>query len=307
MRKKRGLGILGLALVLSAPLPAEAGWFKRCRDALRRFNETPSNIRWTKRLPDHCPVSNQVVANCWMYPYQELYTRYARQKGVFDETEVLNVDYYAARMIEEKARAGDPAPLDLADDSGKLDALIREYGFVSSGHYAFPKESFTAWDNGAQSIFQKRLRKAGDDEEKSKILLHFLGDLDRVQSRRVPLAEGESYFTFQYWSATDPSHADKASRIAALLERIQAAIDQGTWVSLILPMGGPSGAPQLHAMQISGYRLGEDGKIDLLLVKNSHGYEYGFGGYSFLRRPFFDEHVTAIEVPVSASGRGINQ
>jgi len=326
VQKAISISVICGMLTFASITPVQAVTWKDCGLLLTSlFRGTPESIAWTKRIDQHCSITDQGVwQSCWAHAGAKFYTSLARKLDLIKPLDEVSHNFYFARHIEKQAlthlgRKINPSRA--IDETGRLadfDHYVLEYGLVKEADYLPPRfgpKQTTIFED--RDVAKRFYRELNTSSHKSSVINRYLGNLNQVPKTRVaePLelaVLGKSQFigTNTYVRALDAP----IENLDQVLDVIKKNIDKdymvysiwrvnpevyektmGNFGNYLIKRNSRNFVDGLHAMPVIGYRSNAKGKVTELLVQNSWGREFGQNGLMVVDRHFFEKYFLQME------------
>ncbi len=252
----------------------------------KMFKRTPSTAEWEVKIEPSCAVINQLGApTCALESGMEVLTSHYRSTGLISEKAQLSSDYYYANALKEMLESGTSfmnwkglGPEEIEEK------WLRKLGLVTTDAYRLPRVR----GRTIRSISRSELDQLAL-ADKTAFIEEYL-HLEKVSPVTVhPDTPKSKLHIFG---------RDQHPEIESALDLIKKELDRGRQIFSIWEIKGTSmsnsnfselvktGAPEsfprknhkkslgFHAMVVTGYKLDHQGKIKMLLIKNSWGLTF---------------------------------
>jgi len=285
---------------------------------------TPNQIKWDKDLRAQCNIQNQwYLGICWDESGLQRLDQVLHQSGDLAPTELLSNDYYAAMRIEGQIvhdfKLKRPK-ISEEFDEGYSVTLFHDFflraGVVRQDQYRFPTFNGKSIRTSEKlhKMFYEQLniaRKNQDTKHLQKTLVKYLGDLSKA-----PAKAPSAHFIKAIKESTYAGKQILDLGLDKIESQIIGALDSGAPVSFGIQNFGNrvdvayktshiySGVPNPlkdntggHAMNIIGYHLGKNGKVDWYLIENSWGKRFGTEGTATISAKYLYQQTMEYAIP----------
>jgi hypothetical protein len=286
------------------------------------FKVQPDQIPWKVDLRPHCNISDQgSIGSCWANSGLEVYDQWFHKAGELQKTEHLSKDYYAGIHIWEGAMGdfSSEGLITAINEGGSVEYFqntLFKAGFVLEKDFQFPKINGKSIRESKEihAEFYTKLNEAKtakDPELFRSVLEKYLGKLGEV-----PAIEPERGFSSKFFELTYSKEDAQFIGYENLESKITQTLDYGLPVTFGIhqfgtrlrsakrtshifggahnPLTDNTGG---HAMNIIGYHLNQNGKVDFYLIENSWGKEFGTEGTSTISAKYLYQQTKSYAIP----------